>query len=71
MKCPYCGEEMQEGFLFSSKDGALSFAKKVPSVFKSAKNAEGFIQITEMKAAHRSSVKASVCEKCRKLVIEY
>lgn len=71
MKCPYCGEEMQEGFLFSSKDGALSFAKKVPAVFKSAKKAEGFIQITKMKAAHRSSVKANACENCKQLVVEY
>lgn len=71
MKCPYCGAEMQEGYLFSSKDGALSFAKEVPGVFKSAKNAEGFIQITELKASHRSRVKAGACTGCKKIIIEY
>ena len=25
MKCPECGKEMREGYLFCSKDGAFSF----------------------------------------------
>lgn len=70
-KCPYCGEEMREGYLFSSKDGALSFAEKIPGVFENAKKAAGFIRVTEPKAAHRSNVKANACENCRKIVVEY
>ena len=31
MMCPKCGKEMRKGYLFSSKDGALSFAREVPS----------------------------------------
>lgn len=71
MKCPFCGEEMREGYLFSSKDGALSFAREVPGVFENAKKAEGFIQVTQLKASHRSRVKANACENCRKIVVEY
>lgn len=37
MKCSKCGKEMRKGYLFSSKDGAFSFANEVPGVFKNAK----------------------------------
>ena len=40
MKCPECGKEMRDGYLFCSKDGAFSFANKVPGVFENAKNAQ-------------------------------
>lgn len=71
MKCPYCEKEMREGFLYGSKDGAFSFSNEVPGVFSNAKNAEGYIQITELKANHRISVKASVCEGCRRVIFNY
>lgn len=71
MKCPYCSAEMTEGYLFSSKDGALSFAKEIPGVFKSAKKAEGFIEITKLKASHRTNIKAHACQNCKKIIIEY
>ena len=32
MKCPECGKEMRNGYLFCSKDGAFSFANEVPGV---------------------------------------
>ena len=38
MKCSKCGKEMRKGYLFSSKDGAFSFANEVPGVFENAKN---------------------------------
>ena len=34
MKCPECGKEMRDGYLFCSKDGAFSFANEVPGVFE-------------------------------------
>ena len=34
MMCPKCGKEMRTGYLFSSKDGAFSFANEVPSALK-------------------------------------
>lgn len=54
MKCPECGKEMREGYLFCSKDGAFSFANEVPGVFENAKNAAGFVKITDLKASHRT-----------------
>ena len=54
MKCPECGKEMRDGYLFCSKDGAFSFANKVPGIFENAKNAEGFVKITELKPSHRT-----------------
>ena len=71
MVCPKCGEEMKNGYLFSSKDGAFSFAKKVPGVFENAKNAEGFAKITGLKAGGRASVAAFHCGVCKMIVIPY
>ena len=34
MVCTKCGKEMRKGYLFSSKDGAFSFANEVPGVFE-------------------------------------
>ena len=62
MTCPNCNNEMRKGFLFTSKDGAFSFADEVPGVFHNAKKAEGFIEITPLEASHRVSVEAYCCE---------
>lgn len=53
MNCPKCGKAMREGYLFTSKDGAFSFANTVPGVFENAKNADGFVEITPLKPSHR------------------
>ena len=71
MLCPKCGKEMKQGYLFASKDGAFSFAESVPGVFENARNAEGFVQITELKPGHRTSVAASCCRNCRLVVLKY
>lgn len=71
MTCPFCGEEMKEGFLYGSKDGAFSFSEEVPGVFTNARKAKGFIEITHIKASERIHLNASVCEKCRKLIATY
>ena len=49
MKCSNCGKEMRKGYLFSSKDGAFSFANEVPGVFENAKNADGFVVVSKNK----------------------
>ena len=46
--CPKCGKEMRKGYLFGSKDGAFSFADEVPGSFENAKNADGFVKLTEL-----------------------
>ena len=71
MMCPKCGKEMKQGYLFASKDGAFSFAGRVPGAFENARGAEGFVQITALKPGHRTSVSACCCEACRLVVLEY
>lgn len=71
MKCPKCGNEMKEGYLFGTKDGALSFANTVPSSFENAKQVEGFVEIKPLKVGGRTSIKANCCEKCRIVLFEY
>ena len=71
MKCSKCGKEMRKGYLFSSKDGAFSFANEVPGVFGNAKKAEGVVEITKLKPSHRARVEANCCEECRMIVINY
>lgn len=71
MKCPKCGNEMKTGYLFGTKDGAFSFAEKVPSAFEHARTAEGFVEITGLKAGGRTSVEACRCDTCRWLLIRY
>ncbi|MDY4939293.1 MAG: PF20097 family protein [Oscillospiraceae bacterium] len=71
MNCPKCGKTMREGYLFTSKDGAFSFANTVPGVFENAKNADGFVEITPLKPSHRVRIQANICEDCRTIVFDY
>ena len=71
MKCATCGQEMREGYFFSTKDGAFSFANEVPGVFENASKQEGFLQVTGLKMGHRTAVPACICENCRQIVIRY
>ncbi|EFA23537.1 PF20097 family protein [Bifidobacterium gallicum] len=71
MTCPECNGELEQGFLFSTKDGAFSFADEVPSSFKDAKNAPGFVQITAPKVGGRANVPALLCRACRQLIVTY
>ncbi len=71
MLCPKCGKEMKKGYLFSSKDGALSFANEVPGALENAKNADGFVKLTGLRAGGRTSVEACHCDVCRMIIISY
>ena len=62
---------MREGYLFTSKDGAFSFANTVPGVFENAKNTDGFVEITPLKPSHRVRIQANICEDCRTIVFDY
>ena len=71
MKCSNCGGEMREGYLFSTKDGAFSFANEVPGAFTNARKADGFVQITSLEAGKRVKLHGFICEDCRQLQIDY
>ena len=61
MKCPKCGKEMRTGYLFN----------EVPGVFENAKKSEGFVEITPLKASHRTNIAANCCDECRMVAFEY
>ena len=62
---------MRNGYLFSSKDGAFSFANEVPGALENAKNTEGFVKLTALKVGGRISVEACCCDACRTIMIQY
>ena len=62
---------MRKGYLFSSKDGAFSFANEVPGALENAKNANGFVKLTRLKVGGRTSVEACCCDACRTIMIQY
>ena len=69
MKCETCHTLLEEGYMFSSKDGALSFALKVPGVFENAKETEGYIKVNSSVLGKRSAIKAYYCRICHKFII--
>ncbi len=71
MLCPICGKEMRKGYLFSSKDGAFSFANEVPRAFENAKNADGFVKLTTLKIGGRTSIEACCCDNCKTVLLHY
>lgn len=71
MKCQTCGCELEEGYLFSTKDGAFSFAYEVPSSFVNAKDAPGFAEVAKPKVGGRTNVPATLCRECKTLVVSY
>ena len=62
---------MRNGYLFSSKDGAFSFANEVPSALENAKNTDGCVRLTALKVGGRTSVEACCCDACRMVTIQY
>ena len=62
--CKSCGGRLEEGFLFGTKDGALSFAHEVPSAFENAGNAPGFARVATLKVGGRVSAPARICRAC-------
>ena len=64
-------KKMKKGYLFSSKDGAFSFANEVPGTLENAKNAEGFVKLTGLKIGSRTSAEACCCDACRIILLSY
>ena len=70
-KCHKCVQELEQGYIFSTKDGALSFADEVPSSFENARHAPGFVELTTPKVGGRTALPADICRECRQIVIAY
>ena len=59
------------GYLFGSKDGAISFANEVPGAFENAKGVDGFVEIKPLKVGGRTSIEANCCMECRMVAFRY
>ena len=66
MVCPYCGKEMEQGYI-SCRDGVYWCEKKhiIPPLLGLGKDRKIDLNTQE------NHVKAFICEHCRKVVIEY
>lgn len=69
--CSQCGHELESGYLFGTKDGALSFADEAPSSFENARHAPGFVELAAPRIGGRTALAADICRECRRIAITY
>ncbi len=68
MKCPYCGEEMIDGFLISSRD--ITFSNDDPNrTFRIKKRND--LELTKGSGGSIPHCAACHCSRCKKIVIDY
>lgn len=68
MKCPYCGEEMEQGVIQSPHEIAW---KNKRSYIGTAKFHKGSIILSKLAIFEGSAVTANCCHKCEKIIIDY
>ena len=70
MKCPYCNNEMEEGYIQSPHE--ISWKKGTKRhVFGRAQFHEGSVVLSELSYMKGSAVKAFLCRTCMKVIIDY
>lgn len=68
MKCPYCGEEMVNGFLISSRD--ITFTNDNPNrSFRVKKRND--LELSKGSGLSLPHCVAHHCRSCKKIVIDY
>ena len=67
MECPFCGQEMEAGFLQSTGGGAVFWTEK-PKAFSTLLNPD---IIGEHDWIHGFSAPALRCTVCRKIIVAY
>ncbi len=68
MKCPYCGEEMEQGVIQSPHE--ISWDKK-KRFFGRAEFHEGAVVLSAFSMLRGSAAIAHCCRKCEKIVIDF
>ena len=63
MKCPYCGNEMEQGFIQSPQEISWKKGDKRPFL--------GRAQFHEGSVILSSAVTAFLCRDCKKVIIDY
>lgn len=70
MTCPYCNKVMEEGIIQSSQE--LSWKKGIKRpIFGRAGFYEDSIVLSKLSLMKGSAVKALLCRKCMKVIIDY
>ncbi|MBQ6478617.1 MAG: hypothetical protein IJI44_04520 [Erysipelotrichaceae bacterium] len=67
MLCPYCGSEMIEGFVQSREQLYFNRGKKARFI---ASGDLGSISLSRFNLIKAPAVKAALCRKCRKIIID-
>jgi len=69
MKCPYCGNEMENGFI-QCRDGVVWTPRKQPVAALSFLGKDS-VFLANGAAEDTKTVYASKCHTCRKVIIDY
>ena len=67
MKCPYCGEEMERGYLQSGV--IILWTNKPHKMILKPKDKMEFI--IKQNSLGGASIKGNCCKKCRRIILEY
>lgn len=70
MKCPYCGNEMEQGFIQSPQEISWKKGDKRPFLGR-AQFHEGSVILSELSFMKGSAVTAFLCRDCKKVIIDY
>ena len=70
MNCPYCDNEMEEGFIQSPHEISWKRGTKRP-LFGRAAFHEGSIVLSGLSYMKGYAVKAFLCSVCKKVIIDY
>ena len=70
MKCPYCDNEMELGFIQSPHEISWKKGEKRP-LFGRAQFHEGSVMLSELSFMKGSAVTAYLCKVCKKVIIDY
>lgn len=65
MKCPYCNNEMEQGFVQSARD--IFWSKEKHKVFFNVREGE----LTIAKGLNGCIRKANCCKICKKIIVDY
>lgn len=68
MKCPYCGDEMVDGYLISSRD--ITFSTDDPERFFRMKKRND-LELSTGSGISIPHCAACHCSRCKKIVIDY
>lgn len=70
MKCPFCNEEMKEGFVSTMTRSAICWTREKVQ-WDSATNDDEFVALTETNPLTTVSIPAFRCDKCGKIIFDY